>query len=309
MRPYSRWMLLASALAMSVPVVAATPTDVYYLAQSLKSSVAQAYQLPQPKSIDYLTHNIKPRNVFQKAMGTLSEFETLFPGSIEASVLDAANAKEARSISPDDVFELLGHLRDAMQAKGFYRTDAGPRSAKVPSDVFHRLQHLSARFRQLAAKRGVTVNWGTPERVFALNFREVYPILRQFVTGKRGTPEAFVFRAKGAPDVKPRHIFAFQSTLYHQIGKHYRKERNYDPIVFEDYTQMDRITPDDVYHISLIVIGEIKFLMGDHELAPEELRQFENWKRTKNKIGPGDVYHLLRHNFFMTVKAIQDSRL
>ncbi len=279
-----------------------TPTDVYQLAYNINRSLQRSYQgaAGDFNKVSF-SDSIKPRNVFQKVCYLHLEYNSLQPGFTTQALIDAELSRNADNLKPADVYALLDKIREDLAKRGDYRRGNVPDGKKTPSDVFQMLRAVSHTIKTIGSQRGLQTHWG-PGRVFMLNYTQVQPILTHLAETRNVTAPAFVFPDQAAEGITPKHIFAFQLTLYAEIARYYQTHKNYQPIVFRAFDAYDDLSPEDVFDLSLIILGELKVLHGS---AHGDEAAFVRWKTSVGAIKPGHVYFLLRHNFFLTVKTLR----
>ncbi len=302
-----RYGFLLFTVLIGPPLLAQiTPSDVYYLARDIDRNLLRIFN-HRVANFDKtpLSDNIKPRNVYQKACYIAEEYGVLQPNAISSEKVAELLNRDSSNIGPGDVYGVLSLIQKDLQRRNRWREDEEvTKTSKTPSEVFQMLRKLSLHNLQIARKRDLQVDWASPARVYHLNVTHVMPILRTFGDSSGFKSEAFQFPAEAAADVKPRHIFAFQSTLYREMGEHFKAENGYQPVLFRDYTKMKNIDPGDVFDLTLIVLGELRALMQNATLDQSSAQAYNDWRAAKDKVGPGDVYHLLRYNFFVAVQTL-----
>jgi hypothetical protein len=81
---------------------------VYYLVQSIDEILVQQYELStEPFVKKRMSENLRPRNVYQKALAVVEEFNVLHPNVINRDVLLAAQSIDASQTQPKDVYALI----------------------------------------------------------------------------------------------------------------------------------------------------------------------------------------------------------
>lgn len=299
----SFWFLLLVAPALC-PLWAQniTPTDVYQLAYNINRSLERSYDV-SAGSFDKVSFSdsIKPRNVFQKVCFLHLEYNSLQPGFTTQAAIDTELGRDADSLKPADVYALLDKIRQDLAQRGDYQRGNPPDGKKTPSDVFQMLRAVSHTIKTIGNQRGLQAQWG-PGRVFMLNYTQVQPILINLAETQNATVSAFVFPDQAAEGITPKHIFAFQLTLYAEVARYYQTHKNYQPITFRDFDAYDNLSPEDVFDLSLIILGELKVLHGSFK---GDDAAFVRWKTSVGAVKPGHVYFLLRHNFFLAVKTLR----
>ena len=96
-----------------------TPTDVYYLAKSIDESLVRMYNLSnEPFLKKRISENLKPRNVYQKALSVVEEFRVLHPDALDADALTAAQQVDVSQTIPKDVYNLLRKIANYLSVRG-----------------------------------------------------------------------------------------------------------------------------------------------------------------------------------------------
>lgn len=279
-----------------------TPTDVYRLAYNINRSLEKQYDVAADTFDKVsLSDSIKPRNVFQKVCFLHLEYNSLQPGFTTQAAIDTELNRDADTLTPADVYGLLDKIRVDLAQRGEYRDGNPTAGKKTPSDVFQMLRAVSHTIKTIGSRRGLQANWG-PGRVFMLNYTQILPILTHLAETQNVTIPAFVFPEQAAEGITPRHIFAFQLTLYAEIASYYQTHKSYQPITFREFDAYDHLSPEDVFDLSLIILGELKVLHGSFH---GDEAAFARWQAAVGPIKPGHVFFLLRHNFFLAVKTLR----
>ncbi|CAM2007315.1 hypothetical protein [Acanthopleuribacter pedis] len=278
-----------------------TPTDVHRLASDINYSVKRAYDINQTFEKIPLSQSIKPRNVYQKVCYLHLEYGQLHPGFTNQARINGLLNRDTKTIGPGDVYRLLDEVAEDLKKRGEYTAAPRSRGSKSPSDVFQMLRAVSHTLKTAAGQTQKTAYWG-PSRVFMLNYTKIQPILTNLAETRGTQRDAFQLPKEAAENITPQHIFAFQLTLYAEIARYYQTSAGYQPIEFAPFSDFANLSPEDVFDLSLIILGELKVLHGSYDQGAET---FEAWRNSVGMVKPGHVYYLLRYNFFLAVQTLK----
>ncbi|MEM9398573.1 MAG: hypothetical protein AAF984_00035 [Verrucomicrobiota bacterium] len=280
------------------------PTDVYYLTLGIDESLKAAYGLDSEYKAQPITLNAKPRNVYHKALAVVEEFAALHPGSIDLVRYKKLQGLDSDEIKPSHVYEVLTLIKNYFTYKQAFKEYQGPRESKAPSHVFQKLREVSYHHLEIAKQKDMKMNWATPGRVFEANIAEVVPLLYSLAK-EVGVPyQRYGFPMRGQQDIKPRHVYKLLQMTYKKLATYYQNTSGYQPIVLDEIKNLDGVTPADVFDLTKILTAELKVLRGGVNAFDMELSlKYSEWKESKSKIAPGDVYPLVQHAFNI-VKAI-----
>lgn len=300
---YGIFFCVAAAILVAAPGVRSetAPTDVYYLALSVDNSLKAMFELAEDFNREKISDTLKPRNVFLKALEVAGEFAELNIGRIDRDRLEAAERLDASSARPENVYSVLSLVEEQLRARNSYLEYQGFRETRTPSDVFQMLRQISFRHLSIAKKKGLRVNWGTPEPVYEENIRHVMAELQSLARETEVDFEPFHFPKNPLKDIYPRYVFKLQQAVYDNIARYFAEKKGYKPIRFLKILDLDQITPADVLDVTHIVMAELDAVIGGRELGRKIDKQYNDWKSGR-KIVPGDVIHLVQYNFTLTRK-------
>ena len=303
---------------ISIPILetiegrAITSTDVYYLAKSIDESLIQMHDLYKVFDKEYISKNVKPRNVYQRAVSLADEFHNLHPkvmGNkyINKKLLGMLKQVDPGDLQPKHVYSVLNLIKQHLIAENKYVAFKGKKSDKEPSDVYHMLRQTSFHHMEIARNRN-PIPWNNSARVFDANFFEIYSILFKIADEQKASLQKFKFPLIPAENIRPQDVYKSQLYLDDLLKKYYYlKDPSYVPIDFESTSDVNSIDPNDVFDLTQIIIAELKSRVKEIiVLDKQTLTRYYNWKNKKRKVTPGDVYNLTQHNIFFMEKILNE---
>ena len=214
------------------------PTEVYYLAREIDQAICRLHGDLPTFSKEKLSLNVKPRNVFQRALGLVEEHQTLFPQSIDASAFALARRKAAATIQPQDVHQVLTLLKADLVTKGVFTPGAEVSSRKTPSDVFHMLRQISFHLQEGARKNGKDVKTlFSPARVYDANVTQVLPLIHALADAHQLAYTPFEFPTQPIAGVRPHHVYELQSQMYERLADYYEMQHGLEPVRLDTITR------------------------------------------------------------------------
>ena len=119
-----------------------SPAFSYYLAEEIIQSYQSLFQLEDTFQRKPISHNLKPQNVYERTLGIMEEFETLFPGVITQQQRDTAYAVDPTKASPTEISGILTLIRNELERQGAWREYDGVRSSKTPNEVYQHMRKI-----------------------------------------------------------------------------------------------------------------------------------------------------------------------
>jgi hypothetical protein len=282
-----------------------TPTDVYYLAKSADDSLISMYELSSELTKKRISNNLRPRNVYQKVLSVADEFNFLHPNALDSLKLSEANNLDMSRTGPSDVHKILGLIKDYLKAKGSFIENFETRNPKTPNDVFQMLRQISMHHHEIVRKKGLITDWAKPERVYEAVVANVLPVTQDLAAKEKVAYKSFAFPKQAVSGVIPRYVYKLLYHMYQNLSDYYMNKGGYDPIILEQVNDCDKISPEDVFDLTLILAAELKAKGGKKTLGRETAAQYKSWKEGKEKIVPGDVFRLIQHNFILSKKILE----
>ncbi len=300
---------IQAAMLLTAPVSSAqnmTPTDVYYLAQSLDDTLVLRYGLSdEPFQKKPISENLRPRNVFQRAVFVVEEFNLLHGNVIHQEQVDAARRRDASTTKPQDVFGLLTLVKNALSANGMFMEFDGERTPKDPSDVFQLLRQISWHHLQIADKKGIQTDWAAVPRVYDAVVRSILPAAQTMANENEFVYEPYQFPPQPVNGVLPRNIYKLIHHIYLNISRYYQQTRHYEPINILDVNDCDDVSPADVFDLIQVVAAELKAELGIQSLSGDMLSRYRNWKQQRQSIVPGHTFRLGQYIYMLTKQVLE----
>ncbi|GEM_PF-5320757 len=284
-----------------------TPAEIYYLAESVDDSLVKMYQLEGTYDKKRISNNLRPRNVFEKALDVTEKFNMLHNHAIDRNRLaEASKVADMSRVTPADTYAVLSLIKDYMTKEGVFAEYTGEKSPKTPSDVFHLMRQLSWRCSEIAKKKGIVTNWASPAQVYESAVTTLMPAV-QAMAGEAGLKyEDYPFPRQPVSSVVPRYNYNLLCHVYNNISKYYMyKKGNYEPVVFLEVNDCDDISPADVFDLAQIVASELRANIGIRPLSPETAANYARWKESHAEILPGHVFRLIQYNFILSKKVLE----
>ena len=283
-----------------------TPTDVYYLAKSVDDSLASVYELSSELTKKRISNSLRPRNVYQKALSVADEFNFLHPNALDSLKLSEARNVDMTRTGPSDVHSVLSLIEKYLLSKGTFTANFETRSTKTPNDVFQMLRQVSMHHHEIARKKGLTTDWAKPKRVYEAVVTNILPVTQNLAAKEKVAHKSFEFPKQAVSGVIPRYVYKLLYHMYQNLSDYYMNKGGYDPIILEQVNDCDKISPEDVFDMTLILAAELKARGGKKSLRRETAARYKSWKEGKEKIVPGDVFRLIQHNFILSKKILEN---
>lgn len=284
-----------------------TPTDVYYLAKSVDASLVSMYGLSSELAKKRISNNLRPRNVYQKALSVADEFNVLHTNALDSLKLSEAHNVDMSRTTPSDVHKILSLIQNYLVSKGTFSELFETRSPKTPNDVFQVLRQVSMHHHEIARKKGLVTDWAKPRRVYDAMVTDVLPVTRAIAAREKVTYEPFAFPKQPVSGVIPRYVYKLLYYTYQNLSDYYMDKGGYDPIILEQVNDCDAISPADVFDLTVIIAAELKARAGKKILGRETAARYKSWKVGKEKIVPGDVFRLIQHNFILSRRILENA--
>jgi hypothetical protein len=278
---------------------------VYYLAKSIDESLISTYELTRTFDKKKISNNVKPRNVYEKALSVAEEFDHIHRGALDRTKLQAAYSIDTAQIRSADVYNILGMIRDYLMGINSFHETTETKTPKRPGDVFHMLRQLSLHHTEIAEKKNIQTNWGTSGHVYQAVVTEITPAIMAMADEMGFKYDKFPFPRQPITGVIPRYVYKLLYQTYVNISKLYTAKKRYEPIVLEQMNDCDEISPSDVFNLVQIIAAEFKAESGNKALDPEMENRYTQWKNGKEKILPGDVFRLIQYNFILSKHMLE----
>jgi hypothetical protein len=286
-----------------------TPAFSYYLAESIIRSYQNMFQLDENFQRKPISNNLKPQNVYERTLGIMEEFETLFPGVITQQQRDTAYAVDPTKASPTEITEILTLIRNELERQGAWHEYDGVRTSKTPNEVYQHMRKIGWCHRQIAVQRGIQTTWDSVDRVYETVVQEFLPTVYAIADANDFAYESYGFPRQPSKGVKPRNIYKLVIALYTNIITYYTlREGAGDTVEFVEVNDCDDITPADVFDLEQVVAAELK--LRNPALKPSEqvVGQFKSWRATQEKLVPGHTFRLLQHLYILTENVLEQRR-
>jgi hypothetical protein len=310
-----RYFYLAVFLAIALVFSAAdmarsetqeiTPTDVYYLAHSIDDSLVAMYDLKTVFRKNRFSENIKPRSSYQKLMNTLEEFGLIHGNVFTQSQLEELSKISPAEIKPTHLFQALTLMKNYLVEKGAFQEFKGERTPKQPRDVLYMLRQISFHHLEIAKKKNLTTDWGTPARVYEALVNDILPVLMKAADDVGLKYKEYAFPKQPTEEVSPWNVIKLLRHLYTNISQYHAAKVKYEPLVLNEITDCDEISPADVFDMLKIIAAEFRFAAGTKTLKPEISKRYIAWKGSQSKILPGHVYRLLQYSFVLSKDIVE----
>lgn len=274
-----------------------TPTDVYYLVKSVDESVMQDNGLDSQYSKQPLSVNVNPRNVYQKLLNVIAEFNTLYPKSISSKIVSTKTGKVGNNPLASDVYDIVAMMKDALTKNNAFSNTSAEKSPKNPSDVFQLLRQLSSHISEASDKKGLNVKalW-SPSRVYESNYLVFLAGVQNLAKEHGKSFEKYAHPTNPESGKKPKDVFAKITSTHKALSNYYVKKTggDYTSVVLEDISDKAGITPVDVFDLVQIAIGELKYITGEVALGRADKFQYSSWARSTD-VKPGHVFVLVSY--------------
>ena len=276
------------------------PTEVYYLALAIDQAICRLHGDLSAYTKEKLSLNVKPRNVFQRALGLVEEHHTLFPQSIDASAFALARRKVTTAVQPQDVYRMLTLLKADLVAKRVFTPATEVPSRKTPSYVFHMLRQISFHLQEGARKTGKDVKTlFSPSRVYDANVRQVLPVIYALADAHQLVYVPFEFPTQPIAGVRPHHVYELQSRMYERLADYYETQHGLEPVRLDTINDLEGIAPSDVFDLTQLIIAELQaFEKEVPQLDVAVASQYHAWQAqlAASSVLPGHVILLVQHN-------------
>ncbi|MBD3306664.1 hypothetical protein GF339_09610 [candidate division KSB3 bacterium] len=283
-----------------------TPTDAYYVAQSIEQALVQMYGLSRELfEKPYISQNLRPRNVYQKALAVLKEFQTLHPDAIDPVQLAEARNLDINTATLKEVYQLLSLMQKYLDARVVLENDLREQEPQTPSDVYHMLRQVSWRHYQIAQKQEIPTDWATPARVYEATVMNILPAVQAIAEDAEISYDDYAFPKQPVSGLIPRYIYKLLSQVYRNIAAYAQQQGDYDPIVLRQVTECDEISPADVFDLVQVITAELKAEIGEKTLMPDTAARYARWKEEHENVVPGHVFRLMQYNYILTKKILK----
>lgn len=278
-----------------------TPAYSYYLAEGIMQSYQTLFQIADTFQKKPMSANLIPRHVFARTLETLEEFETLYPGVISTQQHDAAQAIDLEKATPTEITGILNLIRVELERQGTFREYDGPRSAKIPSEVYQQLRKLGWFHRQIAIQRRIETTWDTVDLVYNTVVREILLTVYALADASKTVYTPYAFPKQPSRDIQPRHIYKLVVALYNNVMRYDSLRGDVaETVKFTEINDCDEITPADVFDLEQIVAAEFTHKYPNLSPSAEIFSNFTSWRAAQEKLAPGHTFRLLQHLFLLT---------
>lgn len=284
-----------------------TPTDVYYLAKSIDDSLVSMYGLTGVFRKKRLSDNLRPRNSYEKLLSVADEFDLLHDNALDQNRVNQARKLDTLATKPRDLLEVLSLIRAHLVERDRFSEHTGSKSLKTPSDVTHMLRRISFHHIEIAKKKGIETNWATPAQVYDATLKHIMPTVREVADQVGVEYGEHPFPKQPLHQITPRNIAKLLQHLYQNISEYYKTKGWYDPLILIEVNECDEISPGDSFDLIKAISAEFKAMSGDRPVSPDTMRLYEEWKASKERIVPGDVYRLLQYGYILSKRALKKS--
>ncbi|QTA88349.1 hypothetical protein [Desulfonema magnum] len=286
---------------------AVTPTDVYYLAKSIDNSLMAAHGLTRTLTKKRISDNLRPRNVYNKAVSVVEEFNFLHNNAIDPVRLSEARNLDVIRTRPENVYQVLSLISSHLIAENNFLQSMEQRITRTPNDVFQMLRQVSLHHHEIARKKNLTTDWATPERVYEAVVKHILPVAEGIAHEAGVKYKTFSFPKQPVSGVIPRYVYKLLYYVYMNISKFYMNKGGYEPILLVEVNDCDDISPADVFDLTQVIAAELKVRSGNSSLTQKHASRYASWKNTKEKIVSGDVFRLVQHNFILTKRTLEQN--
>lgn len=274
-----------------------TPTDVYYLLKSVDESLMNDNGLSSQYSKQPLSVNVNPRNVYQKLVNVIAEFNTLYPKSISTKLVSSKVGKVGNNPLASDVYDVVSMMKEALDKRNAFKNTSNEVSAKKPSDVFQLLRQLSSHISEASDKKGINIKalW-SPSRVYEANYLVFLAGVQNLAKEDGQSFAKYAHPTNPEAGKKPKDVFEKITSAHNALSNYYVKKTNgsYTPVLLENIADKESVTPIDVFDLVQIAIGELKYITGEVALSRVEKYQYSSWAKSTD-VKPGHVYILVSY--------------
>ena len=307
-----------------------TPTEVYYLAESIDQALVRQYELSEDAfTKKHISDNLRSRNVYQKALTVVEEFVVLHPNAIDRNVLLAAQNVDASATQPKDIYALIDRMRVYLEKQersvsvsgrqsptvtddAYTTSQPAPeqvqtqRETKTPSDVYQMLRQITWHHIEIANKQNITTDWAAVPRVYEAVVRNILSAVQAMADDARLEYEDYPFPPQPVDGVIPRNIYKILTHVYQHITTYYMQTRTYDPLVLIEVNDCDEVTRADVFDLIQVITAELKVEIGVRDLAAATAEQYAKWKETHETVVPGHTFRLLQYTYILTKRVLEN---
>ncbi len=280
-----------------------TPTEVYYLAKSLDDSLMAAHGLTSTLTKKRISDSLRPRNVYNKAVSVVEEFNFLYNNAIDPVRLTEARNFDANRTRPENVYQVISLIRNHFIAENTFAEPMGEKNTRTSNDVFQMLRQISMHHHEIARKKNITTDWATPARVYEAVVKDILPATERIAEEAGVKYKTFPFPKQPVSGVIPRYVYKLLCHVYKNISEFYMNKGGYEPILLVEMNDCDDVSPADVFDLAQVIAAELKVRSGNKTLTQKYASRYTNWKNAKEKIVPGDVFRLIQHNFILSKKS------
>lgn len=274
-----------------------TPTDVFYLLKGVDESLMGDNGLNSLYTKQPLSTNINPRNVFQKIVNVIAEFNTLYPNSVSLKYVSSKVSKVGNNPLPSDVYDVVAMMKDALSQRSAYTRTSVEITTKTPSHVFQLLRQLSSHISEASTKKGINVMalW-SPARVYRTNFLILLAGVQKLANEHGIAYAKYTHPALPESGKQPKDVFAVITSAHNRLSKYYVKSTNgnYTPLVLAKIVDKESITPVDVFDLTQLAIGELKFITGEGKHGRADKFRYSSWAKSTTVL-PGHVFILVSY--------------
>ena len=286
-----------------------TPAYSYYLAENILRSYEQMFQIQDNFQKKAISNNLRPRNVYERTLGVMEEFDTLFPGVITQQQRDAAYAVDADKAGPKEISGILMLMLHELERQNALVEYSGPRSAKTPNDVYQIMRKIGWYHRKIASQRELKTNWDSVDRVYETVVYKFLPTVYAIADERELSYESYAFPMQPSQQVKPRNIYKLVVALYQQIVQYdaLHEGEALEAVQFVAITDCDEISPADVFDLGQIVAAELRLTHPHLQISGQLDSRFSSWRAAQDKLLPGHTFRLLQHLYITIERSVQET--
>ena len=126
----------------------------YYLAKSIDEALVRQHELPgEQLEKKRISENLRPRNVYQKALAVVEESNVLYQHAIDQTQLEAARRQDMNTATPRNVYNTLSLMKNVLEQRSSMFNDMLPET----------------RSRRLFSLRAVHSRWNPGQTLMTMN--------------------------------------------------------------------------------------------------------------------------------------------
>ena len=282
-----------------------TPAYSYYLAENILRSYQQMFQLQDDFQKKAISNNLRPRNVYERTLGVMEEFDTLFPGVITQQQRDSAYAVNADKATPKEISGILSLILNELEKQNALVEYSGLRSAKTPNDVYQIMRKIGWFHRKIAVQQNLETNWDSVDRVYETVVYKFLPVVYAIANKKGLEYKSYAFPRQPSRQVKPRNIYKLVIALYKQIVQYdaFHGDEAVESVQFVEVNDCDDISPADVFDLEQVVAAELRLKHPGLQVSGQLDSRFNSWRSSQDKLAPGHTFRLLQHLYILIERA------